>query len=164
MMRGMARIGGTWTRIGRAAFAACVAALGACRSVPPVAEDLAYPVLVLFEQSGSVRHDDPADLRRMSVQRVIHSHSAPWLIDARLDLYRVEKLQSVHGGFWLMANPSGPTEVSFELVRVARADAVQARRLIVEREPILRAEEVEALRQRLEGATTLAAMLDVLGK
>ena len=113
----------------------CVFSL-ACGGPPPPAsvDALAFPVLVLFEQSGVVRHDDAADLRTMSVQRVVGSNSAPFLIDSRLDIYRLEKLASVHGGMWLMANPSGTTEVTFELMRVAQADAAQARRLIAERD------------------------------
>ena len=132
---------------------------------PPVSVDaLAFPVLVLFEQSGVVRHDDGADLRTMSVQRVVGSNSSPFLIDSRLDIYRLEKLASVHGGMWLMANPSGNTEVTFELMRVAQADAAQARRLIAERDGGLRHDPDPAKLAALARAGTLAEMLAVLGR
>jgi hypothetical protein len=148
----------------RASAALLLAALGACRSQPPRVEDLAYPVLVLFERSGTVRHDAVADLRSMAVQRVLGSESPPWLIDSRLDIYRLERLESVHGGLWLMANPSARTQVRFDLVRVARADAVQARGLIVERDPTLRAGNDPVRRLRIEEAATLATMLVALQK
>ena len=51
-----------------------------------------------------MRHDDAVELRTMSVQRVVNAHSPPYLIDSRLDLYRLEQLQSVHGGLWLMVD------------------------------------------------------------
>ena len=143
----------------------CVSSL-ACGGPPPPAsvDALAFPVLVLFEQSGVVRHDDAADLRTMSVQRVVGSNSPPFLIDSRLDIYRLEKLASVHGGMWLMANPSGTTEVTFELMRVAQADAAQARRLIAERDGGLRNDPDPAKLAALERAGTLAEMLSVVGR
>ena len=141
----------------------CVSSL-ACGGPPPPAsvDALAFPVLVLFEQSGVVHHDDAADLRTMSVQRVVGSNSPPFLIDSRLDIYRLEKLASVHGGMWLMANPSGRTEVTFELVRVAQTDTPQARRLIVERDGGLRNDPDPAKLAALERAATLAEMLSVV--
>ena len=103
------------------------ALLAACAPPPPVqVEGLAFPVLVLWDHGDPVRHDDATDLRTMSVQRVVNAPAPPWLIDSRLDIYRLEQLQSVHGGLWLLANPSGATEVSFTLTRVAQGDAAQA--------------------------------------
>jgi len=123
---------------GVVALALC-ALIGGCKTQPPpTVETLEFPVLVLFEDSGVVRHDDAKDLRRMSVQRVTGSNTPPLLIDSNLDIYRLDGLASIHGGMWLMANPSGRTEVTFELIRVAHADAGEARRLIVEREVRLR--------------------------
>jgi hypothetical protein len=141
-----------------ALFAACTPA------PPPSVEGLAFPVLVLFEQSGTVRHDDAADLHSMAVQRVAGSNSAPFLVDARFDIYRLERLQSVHGGLWLMANPTGSTEVTFELVREARADAAQARALILQREPRLRGGMDTDAAFRLTRATTWPAMLEAIGR
>ena len=88
----------------------------------------------------------------------------PFLIDSRLDIYRLEKLASVHGGMWLMANPSGTTEVTFELMRVAQADVAQARRLIAERDGGLRNDPDPAKLAALERAATLAEMLSVVGR
>jgi hypothetical protein len=53
------------------ALLACVLAtmIVACsQAPPPTANDLVYPVLVLFEESGAMRHDDAGDLRIMSVR------------------------------------------------------------------------------------------------
>lgn len=137
------------------------AVLGACTPPPPpTVESLAFPVLVLFEQSGTVRHDDATDLRSMSVQRVAGSNSAPYLIDARLDIYRLERLQSVHRGLWLMANPSGRTEVTFELLREARGE----RALILQREPRLRSGTDSDAATRLAQATSWPAMLEAIGR
>ena len=146
-------------------FFICVSSL-ACGGPPPPAsvDALQFPVLVLFEQSGVVSHDDAADLRTMSVQRVVGSNSPPFLIDSRLDTYRLEKLASVHGGMWLLANPSGTTKVTFELMRVAQADAAQARRLIAERDGGLRNDPDPAKLAALERAGTLAEMLSVVGR
>lgn len=145
--------------------AAFGAVLAACKPAPPPSpETLAYPVLVLFEQSGVVRHDDVADLKEMSTQRVVNANSAPFLIDSKLDVYRLEKLASTHGGLWLMANPVGRTEVTFELARVARADAAQARALIVERDVDFRYQGDDAAKQRLANAKTFAEMLAAIGR
>lgn len=141
------------------------ALLAACKPAPPpTPESLAYPVLVLFEQSGVVRHDDVADLREMSTQRVINSNSAPFLVDSKLDVYRLEKLASTHGGLWLMANPVGHTEVTFELARVAQGDAAQARKLIAERDVDFQYQGDDAAKQRLAQAQTFAAMLAAIGR
>jgi hypothetical protein len=148
----------------RGALALLAALLGGCAPPPPPqVEALAFPVLVLFE-SGVVRHDDPADLRTMSVQRVVNAHQPPFLVDSRFDIYRLEQLQSVHGGLWLMANPSGPTEVSFALARVAQDDAEQARALIAARVWAIREGSDPAAAGRLAQAETFAQMLEAIGQ
>lgn len=155
----------TASRLVRACLAACMLLGAACSAPPPVSpEDLAYPVLVLFPQSGSVRHDDAADLRVMSVQRVMGANGAVMLIDSRLDIYRLDKLESTHSGLWLMAHPNGQTDVGFELQRIGRADIEQARRLILEREPSLRGAGEPAPRAAVLKATSLQAMLQIIGK
>ena len=63
-----------------------------------------------------------------------------------------------------MANPSGTTEVTFELMRVAQADAARARRLIAERDGGLRNDADPAKLAALERAGTLAEMLSVVGR
>lgn len=153
------------TRAGSVVAAALAALLAACKPAPPpTPEALAYPVLVLFEQSGVVRHDDVADLKQMSTQRVVNANSAPFLVDSELDVYRVEKLVSTHGGLWLMANPVGRTEVTFELARVAHGDAAQARALIAERFVDIRGrDEEDAAKRQLAKAQTFAEMLAAIG-
>jgi len=153
------------SRRSRCLFAALIAGLiAACKPAPPpTVDDLTFPVLVLFESGGLVRHDDAKDLQVMSTQRVINSNSAPFLIDSKLDIYRLDKLASTHG-VWLMANPVGTTEVTFELARVAQGDVEQARRLIAERDWQVREGSDDTPRQRLAQAGDLRAMLEAIGK
>ncbi len=142
-----------------------IALLVGCKAPSPLTiNDLNYPVLVLFEQSGGVRHDDARDLSVMSVQRVMASNSPPFLIDSHLDIYRLDKLGSEHSGLWLMANPNGQTEVHFDLQRVSLADVAKARQLILARDPTLRSQDGAPLREKVEQARTLKAMLEVIGK
>jgi hypothetical protein len=146
-------------------LAAILAAIAGCAAAPaPTPADLAYPVLVLFEQGGGVRHDDVNDLSRMRVQRIMAAGDAVFLVDSRLDIYRLDKLESVHSGIWLMAHPSDFTEVRFDLQRVASADARMARKLIGEREYSLRNGEDPLLHVALEKAETLQAMLTVIDR
>jgi len=138
------------------------ALLAACKPAPPPTVDaLHFPVVVAWE-SGIVRHDDAADLRSMSTQRVINAKAPPFLVDSNLDVYRLDKLQSVHGGMWLMANPSGNGEVSFELARIAQGDAAQARTLLAASDWHIREGKDEDARARLAQANTLAEMLAAL--
>ncbi|MEZ5461218.1 hypothetical protein [Dokdonella sp.] len=139
--------------------------LAGCAPPPPVMPaDLAYPVLVLFPQSGSVRHDDAADLKIMSVQRVMGAHGEVYLIDSRLDIYRLDKLESEHSGIWLMAHPNGRTEVRFDLQRIATADAIRARQLIVDRDARMKSADGATLRTTMLEATSMKDMLQIIGK
>ncbi|HOX72647.1 MAG TPA: hypothetical protein PLR28_06225 [Dokdonella sp.] len=126
---------------------------------PPKAVDLAYPVLVLFEQSGAVRHDDAGDLAMMAVQRIMASASSPLLIDSRLDIYRLDDLESVHSGLWLMANPSGLSEVRFALHRESTADLRRARQLVAARARV----DAQAM-ARIAQAKSLAELIAAIGK
>jgi hypothetical protein len=149
----------------RGLLAAMLAAIAGCAAAPaPTPADLAYPVLVLFEQGGGVRHDDAEDLSKMRVQRIMAAGDAVFLVDSRLDIYRLDKLESVHSGIWLMAHPSDFTEVRFDLQRVASADARMARKLISECEYRLRSNEDPSLHVALEKAETLQAMLKVIDR
>jgi hypothetical protein len=140
-------------------------ALAGCAAHPaPTVDDLTYPVLVLFAQGGSVRHDDAADLSRMRVQRIMAAGDAVFLIDSRLDIYRLDKLESVHSGIWLMAHPNGITEVHFELQKVSGADVGMARKLLSEREYRLRSGEDPSLHAALEKAETLQDLLQVIDR
>lgn len=141
------------------------ALLAACKPAPPPSvDDLAYPVVVAWESSGIVRHDDAKDLQVMSTQRVVNANSAPFLVDSQLDVYRLDRLASTHGGMWLMANPVGRTDVTFELVRVAQGDAARARALIARRTWEIREGNDSAAAKRLATANTLAEMLAAIGK
>ncbi|HET7843746.1 MAG TPA: hypothetical protein VFL14_06325 [Xanthomonadales bacterium] len=144
---------------------ALAALLAACKPTPPpTANDLAYPVLVLWEAGGVVRHDDAKDLQVMSTGRVVNANSPPFLVDSRLDVYRLDKLASTHGGMWLMANPVGRTDVTFELALEKQGDAELARRLIAERDVDFRYQGDAAAKEKLAQSRTLAQMLDAIGR
>ena len=132
---------------------------GCAKQPPPKPADLAYPVLVLFEQGGAVRHDNAGDLAMMAVQRIMASASSPLLIDSRLDIYSLDDLESVHSGLWLMANPSGLSEVRFVLHRLATADLRRARQLIAARARV----DAQAM-ARIAQANSLAELIAAIGK
>jgi hypothetical protein len=149
----------------RPLLAAALAVIAGCAEPPaPTPADLAYPVVVLFEQGGGVRHRNAEDLSRMRVQRIMVAGDAVFLIDSRLDIYRLEKLESVHSGIWLMAHPNDITDVHFVLQKIASADADMTRKLIGEREYRLRSGEDPSLHVALEKAETLQAMLKVIDR
>lgn len=150
-----------WRRLGSLGFLCLV---GCGKEPAPRIEDLAYPVLVLFDKSGGVLHDDAVDLGTMSTQRVVMADEAPYLIDSRLDLYRLRSLRSTHGNAWLMLHPRGRTEVTFELERVSRADVAAARQWIETFDRNLTyAEDREERLERLRDADSLKALLDAVG-
>jgi len=152
-------------RLRRAWLLFAAVLLGGCaKPAPPRPEDLAYPVLVLFAESGAVAHRDRADLSRMSLQRILNAHDAPMLVDSRLDVYRLVDLQSTHNFLWQMANPVGHTDVEFKMERVAEGDAARVRALIEEREVGTRHADDRAQRlARLAQAPTLQAMMVAVG-
>jgi hypothetical protein len=84
------------------------------------------------------------------------------LIDSKFKIYSLEHFQSTHGGLWLMAHPSGQTEVKFEL-KAQKSGRENARELFVrqlEKETSLH--DLEVRRQSLADEQTLAGMLAVI--
>jgi quinolinate synthase len=51
----------------------------------------------------------------MHTNYVVLIEGTPMLIDSQFKIYAVESLRSTHNDMWLMAHPSGLTEVTFEL-------------------------------------------------
>jgi hypothetical protein len=93
---------------------------------PATSTDLAFPVVVLFSNSAALLYQRADELTKMHVNYVTGSDAAPTLVDSRFTIYSMAQLQSTHGGMWLMAHPSGTTEVTFELQRQAETGRAAA--------------------------------------
>ena len=59
------------------------------------------------------------------------NNQAPRLIDSGFNIFMMQNLRSVHGGLWLMANPSAITDVTFEL-KEEKSGRTEAQRLFAE--------------------------------
>ena len=81
----------------------------------PKIEALRFPVVVLFGNASTRLCQQPAELTRMHSNYLTLNDQAPVLVDSDFNIYSLDHFRSVHGGLWLMANPSGATEVTFEL-------------------------------------------------
>jgi hypothetical protein len=98
---------------------AAIVCLSLCTSCskesPPKIEGLQFPVVILFGNSATRVFKDHANLTMMHTNYVVLSEATPMLIDSQFKIYAVERLRSTHNDMWLMAHPSGLTEVTFEL-------------------------------------------------
>jgi hypothetical protein len=100
----------------------------------------------------------------MHANRVVLAREAPIVIDGELNLWRLERLRSTHGGVWLMAHPSGMTPVAFEAVRL-EGRGVEAAREALLRSASLGGGDVELDARRRRGlaeASTLGEFIAVL--
>jgi hypothetical protein len=75
---------------------------------------LRFPVLVIHDGASVSVCEGSEGLARMHVNRVVLAREAPIVIDAELNLYRLERLRSTRSGLWLVTHPSGETPVAFE--------------------------------------------------
>ena len=113
----------------RLAAIVCLSLCASCgKEPPPKIEGLQFPVVILFENSGTRVCKDPADLTTMHTNYLVLNKGTPVLIDSQFNIYTVEGLRSTHNGMWLMAHPSGLTEVTFEL-KAQRSGREAAREL-----------------------------------
>ena len=118
------------TFLGRAIAATLLlGALAACRPRPaPSIESLRYPVVILFGNSSVRLCSGPADLKKMHSNYIVLNDQPPILVDSDFKIYSLEHFRSVHSGLWLIANPSGVTEVAFDL-SPKKGGLIEARRL-----------------------------------
>ena len=82
----------------------------------PKLNALQFPVAVLFENSSTRLCREPAELTTMHTNYITLNNAPPIAIDSQFKVYSLERFRSIHGGLWLMANPSGATEVTFDLM------------------------------------------------
>lgn len=100
----------------RLAAIVCLSLCASCsKESPPKIESLQFPVVILFGNSAMRVCKELADLTMMHTNYLVLSKGTPALIDSQFKIYAVEGLRSTHNGMWLMAHPSGLTEVTFEL-------------------------------------------------
>lgn len=125
--------------------------------------DLHFPVAVLYSTSSCVLYNDAADLGVMHVNLVNGPEHAPTLIDSGFNIFTLENLRSTHGGMWLMAHPSGATEVAFELKTAPESGlqaALDAMRAQLDKQDWRT--DLEERRKSLAAQKTLPAMLKIL--
>jgi hypothetical protein len=90
------------------------------------------------------------------------NNQAPVLVDSAFNIYSLDNLRSVHGGLWLMANPSGATDVTFELK--AQKSGREAARELCGLQPKKQTwrDDIDASQKTLSRSRTLLEMVNVL--
>jgi hypothetical protein len=136
---------------------------GCTQEKPATVESLHFPVVVFFSNANTALFTGANDLKMMAVQLVINSNSPPTLVDSDLAVYHLNKLSSIHGGFWLIAHPSGLTEVTFDLAasRKSGLDAARAA-FIAQLEQETWWDDLPQRREKLAKSTTLKEMFDLV--
>jgi hypothetical protein len=84
--------------------------------------------VILFANSSALLCSGPADFKTMHTNYLVLNDQPPVLIDSDFKIYSLERFRSVHNGLWLMAHPSGVTEVAFDL-SPRNGGLIEARRL-----------------------------------
>lgn len=127
-------------------------------------ESLHYPVVILFENSSARLCSGPADFKKMHTNYVVLNNQPPVLIDSDFKIYVLNHFRSIHGGLWLMANPSGLTEVAFDLDS-KKSGLTEARRLFDQqlRKQTWRSDQSKAL-ERLSRSQTLVEMKQAISE
>ena len=130
---------------------------------PPSIADLHFPVAVIFGNASVVLFKDAGDLGIMQIGNLNTVTGPPSLIDSTFAIYSMVKLGSTHNGLWLMAHPTGPTPVTFELERASKTGIEAARELMKLRldEQTWRT-DIEQKRRALTAEQTLPGMVTIV--
>lgn len=132
---------------------------------PPKVEDLHFPVAVLYENTRVEICKDAADLHVMNVSRVRMFKDPPVLIDSGFAIYTLENLRSTHGGLWHMVNPTGLTEVLFDLKRAAKSGVEAAReQMRLKLDEQTWRDDLDEQRKALTTQQTLVGMAEIVKK
>ncbi len=130
---------------------------------PPTVADLHFPVVVLFPTAACLLYKDAASLGVMHMNLLMDYSRVPVLIDSEFNICTMEKLGSTHGGLWLMAHPSGTTEVTFELKRASKSGLEAAREAVGAQLDIQTwRHDIPERHKKLATQTTLAGMLKIV--
>jgi hypothetical protein len=136
---------------------------GCTPAPPPKVSDLQFPVVVLYTNASTRVFKDATDLGQMNTQTVINSNSPPVLVDSAFNIFTLEKLQSIHGGLWLMAHPVGITEVTFDLQRAPKSGLDAARAAMqAQLETQTWRDDIDARSKKIATQTTLDGMRELL--
>ncbi len=128
----------------------------------PEVEALRFPVVMLFGNASTRVCKDRAELTNMHTNFLTLNNEPPLLIDSKFKIYSLDHFQSVHGGLWLMANPSGMTEVTFEL-KTQNSGRENARALFVHQlEKQSWRDDLQTRRKTLAATPTLLEMAGVI--
>ena len=138
--------------------------VGSCsREKPaPKIENLRFPVVILFGNASIRLCQGPSELTRMHSNYLTLNNQDPVLIDSEFKIYSLDNLRSVHGGLWLMANPSGATDVTFEL-KAKGSGRERARELFgLQLKKQTWRDDIDASLKTLSGSGILLEMVKVL--
>ena len=145
-------------------LALCALALPACKKDEPAPKinALKFPVAVLFSNAATRFCEEPGELTKMHSNYITLNNAAPMAIDSQFKIYLLDGFRSTHGGLWLMANPSGATEVTFDL-KPQKSGRENARALFAQhlQKQTWRSDLAEE-QKSLAGKQTLAEMVAVV--
>ena len=147
-----------------AAGALAVFFVGSCsRDKPaPKIEALHFPVVILFGNASIRLCKGPSELTRMHSNYLTLNDQTPVLVDSDFNVYSLDNFRAVHGGLWLMANPSGATDVTFKLK--AQRSGREAARALFQRQLQKQTwrDDIDASQKTLSRSRTLLEMVKVL--
>ena len=128
----------------------------------PKIEALRLPVVMLFENASMRACKEQSELTNMHTNYLTLNNEPPLLIDSEFKIYSLDHFQSVHGGLWLMAHPSGTTEVTFELKAQKSGREVARESFMRQLEKQTWRDDLEARRKALASRQTLLEMADLV--
>lgn len=138
--------------------------LVSCREkeTAPKIEALRFPVVMLFGNASARVCKERGELTNMHTNYLTLNSEPPVLIDLEFKIYSLGHFQSVHGGLWLMAHPSGATGVTFEL-KAQKSGREIARELFARQlEKQTWRDDLESRRKALAARQTLLEMAEVV--
>ena len=132
------------------------------KEAAPKIEALRFPVVMLFGNASTRVCKERGELTNMHTNYLTLNSEPPVLIDSDFKIYSLDHFQSVHGGLWLMAHPSGATDVTFEL-KTQKSGRELARELFARQlEKQTWRDDLESGRKALASRQTLLEMADLV--
>lgn len=134
------------------------------KPAPPASklEEIRFPAVMLFSSSSIRICNDRNELTNLHTNYLKLNEGSPTLIDSEFKIYSLDQFQSVHGGLWLMANPSAMTEVKFELKAQASGQEKARELLVRQLEKQTGRDDLEERRKALASKQTLLEMAAAL--
>ncbi len=129
----------------------------------PPAPVLRFPVLLVWPGQSVMIRSEEDDLKSMHINYLTGERPQPVLLDSDLKIYDMLNLKTTKSGIGLMLNPSGSVPIEFKLQPHLTNGLDTARTLVsgckwLGGDP----DEAEAKRTKLNQATTVAAMIEIL--